>query len=250
MKIKNVILCGLVATLSFGNLAVANSADNEKEFIKAFGMVIYQNLSQNAGLGDLKFTDAELETFFQGMREFAKDGKFPENINEMGPQMMEYLRKRAESNVQKEGEKNEAVAVEYWKELDKNANMKKSPTGLYYEIINPGSAVVPSENSSVVVKYTGSLIDGTVFDATDRHPQKQAEFVLDQVIPGFREGLQKVGKGGKIKLYIPAKLAYGNNPPSSTIPVNAALIFEVEILDVKNFSEATESLPKEQTAEK
>lgn len=240
MKIKNVILCGLLAAMSFGNLAVAAS-DNEKEYIKAFGMIIFQN----GGLKDLKFSESELEALFQGMREFAKEGKFPENIDEIGPKMMEYLRGRAEENVRKEGEKNDAVATEHWKELDKNSNMKKSPSGLYYEIIEQGGALVPSENSIVVVKYTGKLIDGTVFDSTDRHPQKQAEFVLDQVIPGFREGLQKIGKGGKIRLHIPSKLAYGSKPPSDVIPVNAALIFDVEILDVKNVEEATQALPKE-----
>src|SRR6185436_13396180 len=95
----------------------------------------------------------------------------------------------------------------------------------------------PKPTDTVKVHYTGTLVDGTVFD-TSLKPREAgaaiepAEFPLDQVIPGWTEGIQKLQKGGKIKLYVPSNLAYGDDgrpgiPPAST------LIFEVELLDIK-----------------
>ena len=89
----------------------------------------------------------------------------------------------------------------------------------------------PKPTETVKVHYTGKLIDGTVFDSSVQRGEP-AEFPLDQVIPGWTEGIQKMNKGGKIKLYVPPQLAYGDDgrpgiPPSST------LIFDVELLDIK-----------------
>lgn len=96
-----------------------------------------------------------------------------------------------------------------------------SPTGLAIEIIAKGDSKLPSENSNVVVKYTGKLVDGTVFDSTDKHGGAPAEFNLGRVIPGFREGLQKIGKGGKARLYIRQSLdtAIRQSPESRRIPL-------------------------------
>ncbi len=242
MNIKNTILAGAVAAASFvGTAFAANTpADKGREYIETFGMLMYDR----QGLKDLKMTEAELEMFFEGMRKMAKSGKLPANIAEIAQPMMTYLRERADANMKVEAEKNEKLSAEFWGKLKENKNVKFTPSGLGYEIVKEGSANVPLENSAVVVKYVGSLIDGTVFDSTDMHGgEKIAEFSLDQVIPGFREGLQKVGKGGKIKLYIPSKLAYGNNPPTPAIPVNATLIFDVDMLDVKNAPESTGEVP-------
>ena len=100
-----------------------------------------------------------------------------------------------------------------------------------YEVVKAGNGTFPKATDTVTVHYTGRLIDGTVFDSSVQRGQP-AEFQLDQVIPGWTEGIQKVDKGGSIKLYIPPQLAYGDEgrpgiPPSST------LIFDVELLDIK-----------------
>ena len=134
-------------------------------------------------------------------------------------------------NAAKAAERANALAAEFWKELEKKEGIEMSPTGLAIEIIAKGDSKLPSENSNVVVKYTGKLVDGTVFDSTDKHGGAPAEFNLGRVIPGFREGLQKIGKGGKARLYIPAKLGYGNQAIPG-IPPNSTLIFDVEMVDV------------------
>jgi FKBP-type peptidyl-prolyl cis-trans isomerase len=83
----------------------------------------------------------------------------------------------------------------------------------------------------VKVHYTGTLIDGTVFDSSVQR-NEPAEFQLDQVIPGWTEGLQKLNKGGKIKLYVPSQLAYGDDARGN-IPPSATLIFDIDLLDIK-----------------
>ena len=89
------------------------------------------------------------------------------------------------------------------------------------------------------VHYTGTLVDGKKFDSSlqPRQPGaaiEPAEFPLGGVIPGWTEGLQKINKGGKIKLYVPSDLAYGDEGRPPTIPPAATLVFDVELLDVKD----------------
>ncbi len=112
-----------------------------------------------------------------------------------------------------------------------NPNAKVTESGLAYVIENEGSAPKPDENATVVVNYTGKHLNGEVFDSTDgRGP---ATFNLQGVVPGFREGLMQIGKGGKATLYIPGKLGYGvNGNPNGGIGPNEMLVFEVELLDV------------------
>ena len=88
----------------------------------------------------------------------------------------------------------------------------------------------PTATDTVKVQYTGKLINGTVFDSSaQRGP---LEIQLGKVIPGWTEGLQKINQGGKIRLYIPPKLAYGDRGEQG-IPPGATLIFDVELLDTK-----------------
>ena len=128
----------------------------------------------------------------------------------------------------KDAEKAQAEADEFWKKLEKDESVSKAPSGLAYKITKEGSGEFPKENSKVSIKYKGTLINGKVFDDGSKNP---VEFGLDRVIPGFREGLQKIKKGGSAIIYVPAKLGYGNNPLPG-IPANSTLIFDVELLDV------------------
>jgi FKBP-type peptidyl-prolyl cis-trans isomerase len=104
------------------------------------------------------------------------------------------------------------------------------PDGIQYKIIKEGTGASPAVTDTVTVHYKGTLLDGTVFDSSiDRG--EPVTFPLNQVIPGWTEGMQKCKLGGKIQLFIPSELAYGDKA-TGPIPANSALIFEVELLKI------------------
>lgn len=108
-----------------------------------------------------------------------------------------------------------------------NLEAEQTDSGLYYIINEEGGTDRPSSTTTVNVNYVGTLLNGALFDSAN-----DISFPLSGVIPGWTEGLQLIGKGGDIDLLIPARLAYGENPPGgSAIGVNEALFFNVELLD-------------------
>lgn len=115
--------------------------------------------------------------------------------------------------------------------LESNKNIKKTASGLMYEVIQKGKGAKPAASNTVKVHYEGYFIDGKVFDSSIKRGQP-IEFGLGQVIKGWTEGLQLMNKGSKYKLYIPYNLAYGERGRSS-IPAYSTLIFDVELIDFK-----------------
>jgi len=102
-------------------------------------------------------------------------------------------------------------------------------SGLYYEIINPGSGPAPTATSKLYVTYTGKFLDGTVFNPTTTPAEP---FYLTQLITGWQIGLPMIQKGGTIKLIVPSSLAYGCRGRGS-IPPNTILYFEITLNDVQ-----------------
>lgn len=102
-------------------------------------------------------------------------------------------------------------------------------SGLYYIVTAPGSTRKPTANSQVRVRYTGKLTDGYIFDRTIGTEIRT--FRLNEVIPGWTEGMQLFGEGGKGILIIPCQLGYGSND-TGDIPPGSVLIFEIELIDV------------------
>lgn len=120
--------------------------------------------------------------------------------------------------------------------LAKNATkdgVTVTPSGLQYEVLTASNGAKPaSPSTKVKVHYTGTLLNGEVFDSSVERGQP-AEFALNQVIKGWTEGVMLMEEGSKYKFYIPGDLAYGANPrPGGPIGPNATLIFEVELLEI------------------
>ena len=132
-------------------------------------------------------------------------------------------------------EKGKAAKAEGEKFLAENA--KKDgvitlPSGLQYKVLKEGNGRKPKATDSVKCHYEGFLIDGTVFDSSVQRGEPAA-FGLQQVIAGWTEGLQLMQEGAKYRFFIPYMLAYGEGGAGASIPPFAALIFDVELIEVK-----------------
>ena len=114
----------------------------------------------------------------------------------------------------------------------KRPEVKTTPSGLQYEIIEATIGQKPKATDKVKVHYEGTLTDGTVFDSSYKRGEP-ITFGLNQVIKGWTEGLQLMSIGSKYKLYIPYQLGYGAQGAGAAIPPYAALIFTVELLGIE-----------------
>jgi len=112
-----------------------------------------------------------------------------------------------------------------------NVGVLTTPTGLQYKIITPGSGAYPKATDMVEVHYEGKLLDGKIFDSSFQRGQTTS-FALNQVIPGWTEGVQHISEGGEIELYIPYDLAYGEQGMGGAIPPFATLIFRVQLVKI------------------
>jgi FKBP-type peptidyl-prolyl cis-trans isomerase len=134
--------------------------------------------------------------------------------------------------------------------IEKDKKWTKAESGLLYQIVNEGDAEVRATKPTdvVTVHYKGLNIRGEQFDSSyDRN--EPAEFALNSVIPGWSEGVTLIGKGGKIKMWLHSSMAYGERAMSAEIGPNAALYFEVELLEVKNDSLVEEPIEVEEVVE-
>jgi len=133
--------------------------------------------------------------------------------------------------MQATAQKQKELAKPFLENAAKENGAQKLPSGLIYQQIKAGTGAKPKAKDIVKVHYTGSFIDGKVFDSSVERGQP-VEFPLDKVIPCWTEGLTMMKIGGKAKLICPSDIAYGDrgNP---VIPGGATLVFEVELLDAK-----------------
>ena len=141
------------------------------------------------------------------------------------------IQEAARQQEKNQAEKNIREAEEFLAANRKKAGVTETPTGLQYEVIENAEGPKPNRTSKVRVHYTGTLLNGSVFDSSVQRGEP-AEFGLNQVIPGWTEGLQLMSEGAKYRFFIPARLAYGECGAPGAIPPNAALIFEVELLKI------------------
>ncbi len=127
-------------------------------------------------------------------------------------------------------EPNHAAAAKYLADNGKNKDVITTASGLQYKVITPGAGANPKPTDQVSVNYTGTLLDGTEFDASAKHGGP-AKFPVNGVIPGWQEALQLMKPGAKYQLWIPPKLAYDLDSPPS-IPPGSLLVFDVELVSV------------------
>lgn len=199
----------------------------EQQLIEEFGWF----MAKRVGLAELDFNPSQIESLMKGLSAAASGKESPYELEKIGPAMDQFMQKKQATYMAKLKEKGQAETEAFLTDVKKKSGVVVLPSGLAYEIVQQGQGPAPKPTETVKVHYTGTLINGTVFDSSVQRGEP-VEFQLNEVIPGWTEGLQKISKGGKIKLYIPPQLAYGDEgrpgiPPAST------LVFDVELLDIK-----------------
>lgn len=185
-------------------------------------------------LQDLCGEDLNINDFTQAVRDLLTGNHLAIDEIEGQQLVIEFLQRRdaeRKSEQAKLGEAAKRAGEEY---LEKNAarsGVTVLPSGLQYEVVREGTGRKPKATDSVKCHYEGTLVNGTVFDSSRRRGEP-AVFPLNGVIRGWTEGLQLMQEGAVYRFFIPYNLAYGENGAGASIPPYAALVFEVELIEV------------------
>lgn len=194
--------------------------DTDKE-IYTLGLSMARNLMV------FNLTEAEMRVFQAGLADGMHNATPRVDVNVHGPKLQDLAKTRGEQTAAIEGKS----AQELLKKAEAEKGAVKTASGLVYADIEAGSGPSPEINNTVKVNYKGTLRDGTVFDSSYER-KEPVTFPLNQVIPCWSEGLQRMKVGGKAKFVCPSSIAYGDHGAPPLIKPGAALIFEVELLEV------------------
>lgn len=178
-------------------------------------------------LKSMNIENFSIEDFTRSISDVMNDK--PTEINARDAQMMlnEYFAKKEQEQAQ------QAIAdgKVFLEENGKRKGVVTTKSGLQYEVLTEGIGKQPKATDKVRCHYCGTLIDGTKFDSSyDRN--EPADFGLNQVIPGWTEGVQLMKEGAKYRFYIPYLLGYGERGAGQSIPPYSTLIFDVELIKV------------------
>jgi FKBP-type peptidyl-prolyl cis-trans isomerase len=156
----------------------------------------------------------------------------PEYAKQMKEQAEAQAKALSAPEVVAQLKKDDAVLQDYIKK--NNLTVQKTPSGIYYQVLKPGTGPKPTPGQTVSVNYNGTLLSGKLFDSSEK-TGKPIDFPIGQgaVIPGWDQGIALLNKGSKAILLIPSSLAYGTRGAGSDIPADAPLRFEVELVDVQ-----------------
>lgn len=175
-----------------------------------------------------------VEDFSQAVKDVFTGKDFAVKLEDAQIMVSEYLHQQelAKRTEQEEkGKKAKEEGEAFLKENAARENVVTTSSGLQYQILQEGTGKQPKATDNVKCHYEGKLIDGTVFDSSIRRGEP-AVFPLNGVIAGWTEGVQLMKEGAKFRFFIPYNLAYGANGAGSSIPPYAALIFDVELIEV------------------
>lgn len=181
--------------------------------------------------------EIDLDVLVRAMKD-AIDGKDSKLTEEQAMQVMqafgERMQARQMAQFEEQGKKNAEEGAAFLAGNADKPGVETTASGLQYEVIEAGDGPKPGATDTVRVHYKGTLLDGETFDSSyDR--DEPVQFALNQVVPGWQEGLQLMPVGSKYRLWVPGALGYGEmGTPGGPIGPNATLVFEVELLEIVN----------------
>ena len=195
----------------------------------SLGLGIGQQLAQMGANG------ISAEDFAQAIKDVLEGNELKISHRDAQGIVQEFFQKKeAEIQAQRaeQGKVHKEAGEKFLAENTKKEGVITLKSGLQYEVLKEGNGKKPTAKDTVVCHYEGTLIDGTVFDSSYKRGEP-ATFPLQQVIAGWTEGVQLMQEGAKYRFYIPYRLAYGEGGAGAQIPPFAALIFDVELIEVK-----------------
>ncbi|MCL2381026.1 MAG: FKBP-type peptidyl-prolyl cis-trans isomerase [Treponema sp.] len=221
------VFLGAAAYCAAAGIAEEARAGNERADVSyALGMALATDILMDSPL------EFNVDAFIRGVRDVVENRGTRFTLEE-AIQIIQSAYIAAHATM---GERNLAEGQAFLAENARRPGVVTTPSGLQYEVIVEGTGAMPAISDVVLVHYTGTTIDGTVFDTTmdDGMP---VEIPLDMVIPGWSEGLRMMREGGRAILFIPPHLAYGEGGAGGLIEPNATLIFEVELISIARFGD-------------
>ena len=188
--------------------------------------------SQLAGLGA---KELNIDDFAQAIKDVISGSELKVDNAEAQTLVQNFFQEqeaKQQAAAAEAGKAAKAAGEAFLAENGKKDGVVTLPSGLQYQVLKEGDGKKPSATDQVVCHYEGTLIDGTVFDSSYQRNQP-ATFGLNQVIAGWTEGVQLMQEGAKYRFFIPYDLAYGERGAGAQIPPFAALVFDVELIEVK-----------------
>jgi FKBP-type peptidyl-prolyl cis-trans isomerase len=189
--------------------------------------------------------DIDTSVLLQGLKDALGGGKLlmtDEEARATMVQLQNELRAKQEEKQKVAAETNKKEGDAFLAENKTKPGVVALPSGLQYKILTPGAGPKPTAADTVVCNYKGTLVNGTEFDASDKHGGP-ATFPVGGVIKGWTEALQLMPVGSKWQLFIPADLAYGSRGAGPDIGPGATLVFEVELLSIKEKEKEAPTAP-------
>jgi len=228
---QTLLAVALGAALVSPTVSAMELKTEEQKVSYSVGLMVGEQLKTVPNLDFDAFLEAAKTTYND------KEPKLtPEQVREVMTAFQQKQMEEQKKALEKLSADNLAAGEKYLAENAKKKGVKTTESGLQYEVLTAGKGKSPAATDNVKVHYRGALIDGTEFDSSYSR-NEPITFPLNGVIPGWTEGLQLMKEGGKARLSIPAKIAYGPNGMGNAIGPNETLIFEVELLEVNPSAE-------------
>ena len=229
MKKLGIVLAGTVLLAACGQESAEVKTDDQKASY-ALG---FRSAEQMRSLENLDL-DAMVAGLRDGFDEKGESRLGDEDLDQLIRDFQGRMMAAQQKKVEEEAGKNLEASEKFLAENAERDGVTVTDSGMQYEVLASGEegAASPTLNDTVEVHYHGTLPDGTVFDSSVERDQP-ATFGLQQIIPGWQEALPMMKEGDKWKIVLPPSLAYGEQGAGGDIGPNQALIFEIELLDVK-----------------